>query len=102
IHIVDLARAHVLALSQTSSNVFNLGTGNGFSVKEVVEVCREVTGRDIPMVMAPRRGGDPARLVAAADKVHAELGWSPQFTQLKDIVSSAWQWHQRHPNGYDT
>ena len=101
IHIVDLARAHVLALSQTSSDVFNLGTGNGFSVKEVVEVCREVTGRDIPMVMAPRRSGDPARLVAAADKAHAELGWSPQFTQLKDIVSGAWQWHQRHPNGYD-
>jgi UDP-glucose 4-epimerase len=78
-----------------------VGTGNGFSVKEVVEVCREVTGRDIPMVMAPRRSGDPARLVAAADKAHAELGWSPQFTQLKDIVSGAWQWHQRHPNGYD-
>ena len=101
IHIVDLARAHALALSQESSNVFNLGTGNGFSVKEVIDVVRRVTAREIPVEVGPRRPGDPARLVAAADKAHKELGWTPKFTSLESIVESAWAWHQAHPNGYD-
>ncbi len=101
IHIVDLARAHVLALKLEASDVFNLGTGNGFSVKDVIDVCRDVTGKDIPVEHAPRRGGDPPRLVAAADKAHDVLGWTPQYGSLKDIVESAWAWHVAHPNGYD-
>lgn len=100
IHIVDLARAHVLALKLDASDVFNLGTGNGFSVKEVIDVCREVTGKDIPVEQSPRRWGDPARLVAAADKARDVLGWTPQYGSLKEIVESAWAWHVANPNGY--
>ncbi len=101
IHIVDLARAHVLALGQKSSDVYNLGTGTGFSVREVIDVVQRVTGKEIPVVMAPRRWGDPARLVAAADKARDVLGWSPKFASLDAIVKSAWDWHQAHPNGYE-
>ncbi|MDA1043758.1 MAG: UDP-glucose 4-epimerase GalE [Verrucomicrobia bacterium] len=101
IHIVDLARAHALALTQESSDVFNLGTGTGFSVKEVVDVVKRVTARNIPVKMAPRRPGDPARLVAAADKAREVLGWTPKYDSLESIVESAWTWHQAHPHGYD-
>ena len=100
IHIVDLARAHILALEKDVSGPFNLGTGRGNSVLEVIEACREVTGHAIPAELAPRRPGDPARLVAAADKANTVLGWTPQLTDMRTIVESAWKWHLAHPNGY--
>jgi UDP-glucose 4-epimerase len=100
IHIVDLARAHILALEQDVSGPFNLGTGDGNSVREVIEACREVTGHPIPAEISPRRPGDPARLVAAAEKARRVLGWKPQFADIRVIVESAWKWHQAHPHGY--
>ncbi len=100
IHIVDLARAHILALEREVTGPFNLGTGTGCSVQEVVQVCREVTGHPIPVVLAPRRPGDPARLVAAAEKARRTLGWNPEFSDLRTIVQHAWRWHQAHPRGY--
>lgn len=100
IHIVDLAQAHILALTSEHTGPFNLGTGTGYSVKEVVETTRKVTGRPIPAVVSPRRPGDPARLIAGADKARKVLGWKPRFTDLETIVASAWKWHQAHPNGY--
>ena len=100
IHIVDLAEAHRLALESGLSGPFNLGNGNGHSVKDVIETARRVTGRDIPAVLAPRRPGDPARLVAASEKALRELNWNPRFADLDRIVESAWRWHQAHPEGY--
>lgn len=104
IHVTDLAQAHILALEYLTnggeSNVFNLGNGVGFSVKEVIEVAREVTGHPIPAKMEPRRAGDPAQLIASSDKARSVLGWNPQFGDLREIISSAWKWHQKHPNGY--
>jgi UDP-glucose 4-epimerase len=100
IHIVDLGRAHILALTGQHTGAFNLGTGHGFSVREVINVVREVTGRTIPEVLAPRRPGDPDRLVASAERAKSVLGWAPQFSNLRSIVESAWAWHQDHPNGY--
>ncbi len=100
IHIVDLAQAHILALGREQSAFYNLGTGGGNSVSEVVEVCRRVTGRDIPVVAKPRRPGDPPRLIAASAKITKELGWQPRFQSLDKIVESAWAWHQKHPHGY--
>jgi len=100
IHIVDLARAHMLALTSGKTGAFNLGTGTGRSVKEIVESARRVTGRKIPAVVAPRRPGDPARLVASAEKAERELGWKAVHTELDEIVASAWRWHRQHPNGY--
>ena len=103
IHVQDLARAHILALhalDSRGSGVFNLGNGNGFSVQEVVEVSRRVTGREIQTTLAPRRPGDPATLVASSDKARSELGWDPQHADLEEIVRSAWEWHQTHPEGY--
>ena len=100
IHIRDLAEAHLLALGREASGAYNLGTGGGSSVKEVLEVCREVTGQDIPSIERPRRPGDPPRLIAASEKARSELGWQPKFQNLRDIVSSAWAWHQAHPHGY--
>lgn len=100
IHIVDLARAHILALEKDVSGPFNLGTGSGCSVKEVVDMCRQVTGQDIPVEISPRRPGDPACLVAGAEQAKTVLGWSPQHSDLKTIVEHAWAWHQTHPNGY--
>lgn len=100
IHIVDLARAHILALEKGIMGAFNLGTGTGFSVKQVVDACREVTGHDIPMNISPRRPGDPACLVAGAEKAKQELGWEPVRSNLQTIVSDAWAWHRKHPNGY--
>jgi UDP-glucose 4-epimerase len=100
IHVADLAQAHALALEVKESDFFNLGIGGGVSVLEVIEACRKVTGKDIPMVKQPRRPGDPPRLIASAQKAHEVLAWRPQFGQITDIVSSAWNWHLRHPNGY--
>jgi len=100
IHIVDLARAHILALEKDVTGPFNLGTGTGFSVQQVIETCREVTGHEIPVEMSPRRPGDPACLVAGAEKAKDILGWKPQYPELKTIVQHAWNWHQSHPFGY--
>lgn len=100
IHIEDLARAHLCALTSGKSGPFNLGIGRGYSVKEVVETARAVTGRPIAAEMAPRRAGDPARLVAAADKARSVLGWVPVHTELREIIAGAWAWHQAHPHGY--
>ncbi|MCK5850218.1 MAG: UDP-glucose 4-epimerase GalE [Kiritimatiellae bacterium] len=100
VHVQDLIDAHIRALSLDDSNIFNLGVGNGFSVKEVIEAAREVTGHPIPAEMAPRRAGDPDKLIAASGKAQEVLGWKPKFTDMNDVVASAWQWHQAHPNGY--
>ncbi len=100
VHVTDLIDAHIRALSLEDSNIFNLGVGNGFSVKEVIEAAREVTGHPIPAEMAPRRAGDPDKLVAASAKAKNVLGWEPKFTNMNDIVASAWEWHQAHPHGY--
>ena len=103
IHIADLANAHVLAvqaLEQKPVQIYNLGNGQGFSVKEVIEAARAVTGHPIPVIEQPRRPGDAARLVAASEKIRRDLGWTPRYPDLKDILGSAWEWHQSHPNGY--
>ncbi len=100
IHIVDLAQAHILALATAHDGAYNLGTGDGYSVREVIETARAVTGRAIPAEIGPRRPGDPARLIAAAGKAHTVLGWKPRYAALETIVGSAWEWHQRYPNGY--
>ena len=100
VHIVDLARAHILALEKDVVGPFNLGTGTGFSVKQVVETCREVTGHEIPVATSPRRPGDPACLVAGAEKAKDVLGWKPKHPDLKTIVQHAWNWHRAHPRGY--
>ena len=104
IHVTDLAQAHILALDYLlnggENNVFNLGNGVGFSVKEVIDVARAVTGHPIPAQVSPRRAGDPAQLVASSEKAKTVLGWKPQYNDLNTIVSSAWAWHKSHPNGY--
>jgi len=104
IHVIDLAQAHLLALNWLAqggeSNIFNLGNGSGFSVKEVVDTARRVTGHEIPAQMGPRRAGDPPVLVAAADQIMRKLGWKPEYPGLEEIISSAWEWHKRHPMGY--
>lgn len=101
IHVVDLAQAHILALKAEKSDWFNLGTGGGTSVKEVIEACREITGKEIKAVEKPRRPGDPPRLVAASDKVKSVLGWQPKYEDIRSIVESAWKWHVKHPKGYE-
>jgi UDP-glucose 4-epimerase len=100
IHIVDLARAHILALGASRSGFYNLGTGGGSSVQEIIEACRKITGRKIGTLEKPRRPGDPPRLIASSEKIKKELGWQPQF-QLDAIIKSAWAWHQKFPHGYD-
>ena len=101
IHIVDLAQAHILALGATASGFYNLGTGGGSSVLEVVAACRKITGRKIDTIEKPRRPGDPPRLIASSEKIKNELGWRPRFQSLDTIIESAWAWHQKFPNGYD-
>lgn len=101
IHIVDLAQAHMLAVDSDVSGAFNLGNGSGYSVKQVVEAAREVTGRVIKAEIAPRRQGDPDTLVACSDKAKNVLGWKPQIPEIKKIIESAWKWHQAHPDGYN-
>ncbi len=103
VHVIDLARAHVAALAILSerSAIYNLGCGgDGYSVRQVIAVAREVTGRDIPVKAGGRRPGDPAVLVASSDRIRRELGWKPRFQDLHAIVGSAWDWMQRHPEGY--
>jgi UDP-glucose 4-epimerase len=100
IHIVDLAEAHILALAPGRSGFFNLGNGGGYSVREVIRACEQVTGKKIPAVEQPRRPGDPPRLIAAAEKARRDLGWTPRFPKLEDIVTTAWAWHRQHPLGY--
>ena len=104
VHIADLASAHLLALEGLSERdrlVYNLGSGNGYSVREVIETARQVTGHLIPVKELPRRAGDSARLVASSDKIKRELGWEPEHDDLVKIISSAWEWHKSHPNGYE-
>jgi UDP-glucose 4-epimerase len=101
IHILDLARAHILALGATASGFYNLGTGGGSSVREVIAAGRKITGRKIETIEKPRRPGDPPRLIASSEKIKKELGWRPQFQSLDAIVESAWKWHLKFPNGYD-
>ncbi len=104
IHIADLVSAHLLALDALGEGdrlVYNIGNGSGYSVREVIETAREVTGHPIPAIESPRRSGDPARLVASSKKIRQELGWRPGHPDLKDILSSAWEWHRSHPKGYE-
>lgn len=104
IHVTDLAAAHILAvkylLDGGKSDVFNLGNGIGYSVREVIDVARRVTGHPIPATETPRRAGDPARLVASSEKAKRILGWNPTHASLEEIIESAWRWHKSHPNGY--
>ncbi len=104
IHVTDLAQAHILAMKYLmegkESNVFNLGNGVGFTVKEVIETARKVTGHPIPAVVAPRRGGDPAKLIASSAKAKEVLGWRPGHSDLEEIIETAWKWHKNHPNGF--
>lgn len=105
VQVEDLIAAHILALEYlkagNQSNVFNLGSNNGYSVKEMLEAAREVTGKEIPAKVEPRRAGDPSTLVAASDKAKEVLGWKPKYTDVKDIIKTAWDWHVSHPNGYE-
>ena len=100
IHIADLADAHVLAMAPGKEGFYNLGNGDGYSVREVIQTCERLTGKKIPVIEKPRRPGDPPRLIASAEKAKRELGWKPKFPKLDDIVATAWAWHKRHPNGY--
>lgn len=101
IHIVDLTQAHMLALESPKSEFYNLGTGGGASVREVIEAARKITQRKIDIVEKPRRPGDPPRLIAASEKIKRELGWTPKFQNLDAIIESAWKWHQKFPRGYE-
>ena len=100
IHILDLAQAHILGLQPGKTGFYNLGNGDGYSVRQVISMCEKVAGKKIPAVEKPRRPGDPPRLVASAEKAISELGWKPKFPKLEDIVVTAWAWHKKHPTGY--
>ena len=102
IHVVDLAQAHILALGDLDkgSRKYNLGNGRGYSIKQVIETARDVTGHDIPAVIGPRRPGDPDILIASSESINHDLNWRPQYPQLKDIIQTAWDWHVAHPQGY--
>ncbi|MCT3532068.1 UDP-glucose 4-epimerase, partial [Latilactobacillus curvatus] len=104
VHVLDLADAHILALGYLEeghdSNAFNLGSSTGFSNMEIVEAARKVTGKAIPVTMAPRRAGDPSTLIAASDKAREVLGWTPQYDNMEAIIETAWNWHLNHPAGY--
>jgi len=104
IHIADLVSAHILtveALAEKDKLIYNVGSGNGFSVREVIDTASAVVGRPIPVKEMPRRPGDSARLVASSQKIRRELGWQPQHDNLRDIIGSAWEWHSSHPRGYE-
>ena len=105
IHVTDLAQAHILAVNYlkkgNESNIFNLGNGVGFTVNEVIETARKVTGHPIPAVIAPRRAGDPAILIASSEKAKKVLGWKPEHDSLEEIIASAWKWHKNHPKGFE-
>jgi UDP-glucose 4-epimerase len=100
IHIADLAQAHILALQPDKTGFYNLGNGEGFSVRQVIDVCSKISGKPIPTVEKPRRPGDPPRLVASATRALTDLGWKPRYPHIEDIVSTAWAWHVRNPHGY--
>jgi UDP-glucose 4-epimerase len=104
IHVMDLASAHVLAVQALQNGAgreaYNVGNGSGFSVKQVIDVAREVTGHDIPADVMPRREGDPARLIASSAKLRRELGWEPKYPDLKQIIGTSWEWFRNHPEGY--
>jgi len=100
IHIIDLAQAHILALEPGKQGFYNLGNGDGYSVRQVIHACEEITGTKIPAVEKPRRPGDPPKLVASAQKAIQELGWKPKYPKLEDIISTAWDWHKARPSGY--
>lgn len=104
IHVTDLAQAHILAMDYLmnggESNIFNLGNGVGFTVKEVIDTAREVTGHPIPAKTTPRRAGDPAQLIASSEKARTVLGWHPEHADLREIIETAWNWHKNHPNGF--
>jgi len=102
IHVEDLVDAHIRALDalEDGNRVYNLGNGQGFSVRNVIDAAEKVTGRKIPFEVAPRRPGDPAVLVAGSDRIRRELGWNPRFPDVEDIIRTAWSWHCRHPSGY--
>ncbi len=106
IHVTDLAQAHILAVEYlrkgNDSSIFNLGSGVGFTVKEVIDAARKVTGHPIQAEVHPRRAGDPARLVASSEKAKSILGWKPEYTDLEIIIGSAWNWHKNHPKGYQS
>ena len=105
VYIEDLINAHILALEYLQkggkSDVFNLGSNQGFSVNEMVVAARKVTGKEIPAKIGPRRAGDPASLIASSEKAKMTLGWQPKMTEIQSIIETAWQWHKRHPNGYE-
>ena len=105
IHVIDLADAHIKAVEYlekgNDSNVFNLGNGVGFSVKEMITAAKEATNEDIKVVLGERRAGDPAQLIASSEKARKTLGWIPKYTSVKDIISTAWGWHKSHPDGFD-
>ncbi|MFC1466611.1 MAG: UDP-glucose 4-epimerase GalE [Candidatus Brachytrichaceae bacterium NZ_4S206] len=103
IHVIDLAHAHILAmeaLDRLGARKYNLGNGKGYTVKEVIETARKVTGHPIPAVVGPRRPGDPAVLIASSETIQRELGWEPKYASLEEIIRSAWEWHRTHPHGY--
>ncbi|MEG0013761.1 MAG: UDP-glucose 4-epimerase GalE [Cellulosilyticaceae bacterium] len=104
IHVTDLVNAHILALNYLvnggESNIFNLGSNSGYSVNEMIEAARKVTGHPIPAILSERRAGDPAALIASSSKAKETLGWSPRYTDVEKIIASAWHWHQAHPRGY--
>ncbi|PSQ76561.1 MAG: UDP-glucose 4-epimerase GalE, partial [Bacteroidetes bacterium QH_6_63_17] len=104
VHVLDLAQAHIRALEalDDESRVYNLGNGEGHSVREVIDTARRVTGREIPAEVGDPRPGDPAVLIASSKKIREELGWAPEYGDLDDIIGSAWEWHRRHPHGYET
>ena len=105
IHVVDLADAHVLALEYLrkggASDIFNLGNGQGFSVKEMIAAAEKATGRSIKVGIGARRAGDPAQLIASSEKARSVLGWKPQFTDVEQVIGTAWRWHEHHPHGYE-
>lgn len=105
IHVTDLAQAHILAVEYlrkgNPSDIFNLGNGIGFSVKEVIDTARKVTGHPIPAVVSPRRAGDPAQLIASSEKAKSVLGWKPEHADLEEIIATAWKWHKNHPDGFN-
>jgi UDP-glucose 4-epimerase len=100
IHIIDLAQAHILGLQPGKRGFYNLGNGDGYSVRQVIQMCEKVTGKEITVVEKPRRPGDPPRLVASAERATRELGWKPKFPKLEQVVATAWAWHRQHPHGY--
>jgi UDP-glucose 4-epimerase len=105
VHVNDLTHAHILALGKLEqariSGIYNLGNGNGYSVREVIDTVRKVTGRKVALIDSSRRLGDPARLVASSEKIRMDLGWSPRYPNLEAIVETAWKWHRKYPKGYD-